>query len=241
MSEFLLAILVGGFAPGLFWLWWIYRQDRYEPEPLKDVRQMFIHGMWLPIPILFLSFCMTSALTYGILHVEALSQHQGLLLPLVSPVFTAPVIEELCKFWALLRFGSSRPALNEPVDGVVYAAAVALGFASVENVLYLMSNHEQLSYVFTLRMMLSVPAHALFASFYGYSVGLAKMDPQWPSGKMLFRSVLMAVGCHSLFNLLAHFSLIGALAMIGLVGWMWKRMFRDIEAALSYSRFLHED
>ena len=65
------------------------------------------------------------------------------------------------------------------MDGIVYATATALGFATLENVLYALPLESLSSLVVsgTFRAILSVPAHALFAVFWGFALGIAKFRP----------------------------------------------------------------
>ncbi len=127
MSVWLLA-----FAPGVFWLWWVYRRDRWEPEPRGLVLRTFFWGMVATVPAVLLELLGAYAL--------------GSVLPgsnlVVASVFMLAVVgpaEELCKFLAVRLRVYRHHEFDEPMDGIVYGAAAALGFASLENVGYLLA------------------------------------------------------------------------------------------------------
>ena len=106
------------FGPAIFWLWYVYQKDRWEPEPRALVVKTFLWGMACALP---------AALG------EALFFWSGFFLIVVA----APVIEEYAKYFVVSRTVYREIEFSEPMDGIVYSAAAALGFASIENLLYL--------------------------------------------------------------------------------------------------------
>ena len=125
----LLAILLLGFAPGIFWLWFFYRKDKLEPEPKSLVARTFFWGMVVALPVAIVEVLVADPL--GVLGAGILDARVLLV------VLAAPIIEEYGKFFVVRRTMYDHPEFDEPMDGIVYAAAAALGFASVENVVYL--------------------------------------------------------------------------------------------------------
>lgn len=115
-----LGILLLAFAPGIFWLWYLYQKDRWEPEPRHLVLKAFFWGLVIAFPAALLE--------------TAFLWSQFLLI-----VVAAPVIEEYLKYFVVRRAVYHREEFSEPVDGIVYAGAAALGFASIENLGYLLS------------------------------------------------------------------------------------------------------
>ncbi len=154
-----LIIAVVAFAPGLFWLWYFFKKDKIHPEPLYLIRKCFLWGMAgiVPAGLVELSLAFTSAFWQF--------------------VFIAPAIEELIKFWIVRQAVYDRIEFDEPVDGIVYAAAAALGFATAENVLYLFKVYgmgaETVATLGIIRAFLSVPGHALWSAMWGYALGFA--------------------------------------------------------------------
>ena len=160
--AFLSAVL-----PVLLVLWFIYRKDRLNPEPLGKLLLTFFVGCLSVLPA---------------------SVMEGLLMPLAPSAETMPVqnglfdgyvvaglSEELCKLLLLLWVIWRSRHFDEYFDGIVYAVFLSLGFACVENIMYVVTNDDPMM-VATTRGLLAVPAHFLFAVIMGYHLALAKFD-----------------------------------------------------------------
>ncbi len=83
------------------------------------------------------------------------------------------LVEEFSKYIIVRYFAQVRREFNEPFDGIVYAVMVSMGFATLENILYVFQ------YGFStgvLRAFTAVPAHATFAILMGYFMGKAKFS-----------------------------------------------------------------
>jgi RsiW-degrading membrane proteinase PrsW (M82 family) len=109
-------------------------------------------------------------------------------------------VEEACKilvvYWVVWR----RPEFDERMDGIVYACRAGLGFALVENVMYLLSERSlsgQLT-VWILRALLAVPGHALWTGMIGYCAARRRFDR---TGLGLLGGYLLAVSFHGLYDL----------------------------------------
>jgi len=109
-------------------------------------------------------------------------------------------IEEFGKYLIVKRFAVRHPAFNEPLDGIVYAAASALGFAALENFFYLSDNGP---WLVLLRGPLSTLDHVLFSAVWGYALGMASVQTDPGVASRLVRNGLIfgALG-HGLSNVL---------------------------------------
>jgi len=215
----LLIILAAGTAPGLFWMWFVYRRDRFEPEPASLVIRAFFYGVLATIPAIIL---------------EVLFQVH----PLFSMVIVAPVVEEAVKFSVVFFFFLKKREIDEPVDLLVYGAAVALGFATLENCGYLFNAllAGNLAQVALLRALLSVPGHFLFSTIWAY--GLAGYKFRTGRGRPLhWAFLLIAMAAHALFNAIALFNILGGLLFIALMTFLWIRFNRSVRLLLSLSPF----
>ncbi len=156
MSLFLLAL-----APVIIIAGYIYFRDKYEREPLHMLVYALFFGGIIVIPVYFVE--------------RYLSSFSHLFSGLVKPVWDAFIVasftEELFKFLALYILIWKSPAFNEKFDGIVYAVFVSLGFAAVENVLYVLGNGYETG---IMRAVTAVPAHAIFGVTMGFYFGLAK-------------------------------------------------------------------
>jgi RsiW-degrading membrane proteinase PrsW (M82 family) len=197
------------FIPGLFWLWFFTRLDRVQPAPKRLILLSFLLGMVATIPA-------------GIINTIALDESQfdagaTLTAVAVSMLVVVGPVEETSKFLAV-RFGAFRSAyFDEPVDGLVYSAAASLGFASLENLLYVFSFGPE---VMLFRAPLSTVAHLVFGSLWGLGLGL-QARPGGRSRLLLITTLVAAAALHASFNiaLFSPYPLLSILIVI--VGGIW--------------------
>lgn len=208
-------ILPIALAPGLFWLWYFYKRDVYEPEPLSLLTKLFFLGM--------------AATVLAWLLETLASQVVG---ELVFFILTVPVIEESVKFFMVYQFAYKNREFDEPMDGIVYATAAALGFATLENALYILDLSSLSSILITgiFRAVLTVPGHALFGIFWGYGLGIAKFRPPGKRGAIIIGSLLLGIAVHGTFNFLLDQSYPGfailILVIIPLIWWITEKKIR---------------
>lgn len=167
----------------------VFYLDRYEHEPWYALAGCFMLGAlttWPAIRIEQWAFPGLGEMTPGI--------GQTLLLAFAAVALN----EELWKLLAVLAGAWPWRWFNEPLDGIVYAVLVAMGFATMENLVY--ADRFGLDAV-VLRSLTAVPAHLLFALVLGYYLGLARFRPQkapWLIGKGL----LLAITLHGVYDFL---------------------------------------
>lgn len=224
ISLFSLLITLG--VPTLFWAGYHYYRDRRQPEPLLQTGCTFLlgigagalgQGMYSALPAVGLWFDPYSL---------AETNRFGLLL---YSVFGIGLIEEFAKFIPFLFLIRWLPAFDEPVDGIIYAAFIALGFASYENFFYLgfLTPSEQLG-----RGLTGPLIHVMFASLWGYTVGRAWLERR-PLAPAVIKGLTAAVFLHGVYNfLIFEMSLWARLlaASIILAIWFWR--MRLIERVL---------
>ncbi len=210
--------------PGIFWLWYFYNKDKQAPEPKRLIVRTFFLGMLSTVPAGFFASFFSGTGAF-------------------SSVVAAPIIEEYVKYFVVARWAYSHAEFDEPMDGIVYAAAAALGFASLENVGYLFVSYldpenagdpsSAVLTVFALRALLSVPGHVLDSSMWGYALGMAKFSDKETGRKMIRNGLLLAMLLHGTFNFLATIGTLvsgGALVIFYLGCWWLIR--RRIASAL---------
>ena len=217
-------LLTIALAPGIFWLWYFNSRDKYEPEPLSLVVRMFLLGI-VAAAIAFFIENQVAAYLPGLIFV-------GL---------AVPVIEELLKFSMVGLFMYRNTEFDEPMDGIVYATATALGFATLENIVYVLDipSISSLFITGTLRAILSVPAHALFAIIWGYALGIAKFMPDTGrKGTVIAGGLLLGITVHCIFNFLLEQQYAGlAVLLLLALPVVWWFTDKKIQSALIGSEF----
>jgi protease PrsW len=199
-----LAGVIVPMIPGIVWLWIIYRTDWYEPEPKRLVLATFGLGILAIVPA-FAGERLAGMVYPFLSYIEqATASGGGAAWPMMIGCFLViGPCEEIAKFLAVRLFVYRHKEFNEPLDGIIYAAAAALGFASLENVLYVIdwrTWHVQWG-ALTVRSLLALPGHVIFATTWGYALGRQKFDPRyrvWPL-------VLLAALLHGLYDFLVMY------------------------------------
>ncbi len=189
MLTFLFIFLIA-FAPGIFWLWIVYTRDRYQPEPRRLVIRTFLLGMLVSIPV---------AVVESFLYPEPIDRAtlEGNLASAAYVAFAvAGVTEELGKFLVVRGTMYRSKYFDEPIDGIVYSSSAALGFASLENLVYVLQFGVE---VMLARGPVSTLAHAVFSAFWGYPLALRKAGKQRVPLGVAF-GLLIAIIVHGLFN-----------------------------------------
>ncbi len=174
--------------------------DRWEPEPLPALVVAFLWGASVSVLVALVLNTGAVLLLVAAGQGEATASAAG-------AVVVAPVVEETVKgLGVLLIFLVWRRSFDGPVDGLVYAAVVAAGFAFVENILYFGAAMQEpgdgaIATVFVMRAVMSPFAHILFTSAMGLALGFASQARSRAAWTLALPiGWLVAVGLHALWN-----------------------------------------
>ncbi len=220
-----LSFLLLAFAPGIFWLWFFVRKDIYRPEPKRLLALTFFLGMVSTIPAAIVeSIFLDDSIVSG----PAAAFTMGML-------FVVGPVEETAKFLAVRLVAFRSLYFDEPGDGLVYSVAASLGFASLENFVYIINFGPE---VMIGRAPLSTLAHVIFGSFWGYALGSQKQEDTRNSTSV-FMGVATGAVVHGLFNVLAMKpqTLLAAVVLVVLGAW-WT--LRHLNWAQSVSPFRYK-
>ena len=161
MSPFL---LLAALVPAAFLMVQVYRLDRIEKEPAGLLLKLALFGA--------LSGLAAGAIEGALTRVLDVTLGGGMLRLVLENFLAVALVEEACKRWVVLKFAWNHPAFDYRFDAVVYCVFSALGFAALENILYVA---EYGFAVAVSRALLSVPGHCFFAVYMGIYLGQAKM------------------------------------------------------------------
>jgi len=194
-----------GILPSLVWLFYYLRKDLH-PEPKKMILKVFLYGMIITIPVFFIQLGFS----------ELLKQFQFFAFFVSYPVsidilkwfLVIAFTEEIFKYLVVRSVVLKNKELDEPLDIMLYMVVVALGFAAVENVLYLFSPIDNLSFntiitttiaISFIRLIGATFLHTLSSALLGYFLALSflKMKNRFT---LTIVGVLLASLLHGLYN-----------------------------------------
>jgi RsiW-degrading membrane proteinase PrsW (M82 family) len=178
-------------APSLFLLTFFYLKDRYEREPLQHILIAFGLGLYSMVAAHGMATTAESWVPTEWLRTG------GEPAKLFDAFILAGCIEELAKWVVLIAAVYHWDEFDEPLDGVVYGVAVALGFATLENFIYVTRLGIGAAWQ---RALFAVPAHALFGATMGYYAGRAKFDTGGARWRDRTLCLLAPIGFHGLYN-----------------------------------------
>ncbi len=176
-------------APGLAIAFYIYERDKLDKEPMRLLIISFLLGAVSVIPAMVIE---ETAEFIGILNT-------GEFLRSAPYALMVGFTEELCKYSFLMIFAFPKKDFNEPFDGITYGVMVAMGFATLENIFYIMFDQDEPYKTALFRMFSAVPAHACFGILMGYYIGLAKFK-QVKSYTLKITAIVIAGLFHAAYD-----------------------------------------
>ncbi|MBQ6766431.1 MAG: PrsW family intramembrane metalloprotease [Paludibacteraceae bacterium] len=186
-------ILLLAFIPIFVIAVYIYKRDKFNKEPLKELLKAFAAGMFSAVVVI---------LVHEILDLSGVDIETNVFL---RAFVSAAVIEECSKFFFFYKLFWNNPNFDERFDGIVYAVYVSLGFAFVENVLYIYQDVGQAVSIARARAFFAVPAHTLFAIAMGYGAGIARFSRKRAS-LYLVSGLIWAILLHGIYDFLLMYS-----------------------------------
>lgn len=197
--------------PAAIWLVFFYQQDRLEPEPVGYVLGVFALGALLAAavgtPLLEKVFRVGNWL------------YADTLTTILGSILVVGFTQEFLKYAAIRYSIYNSSEFDEPTDGIIYATAAGLGYATVLNIQFVISNGGVDLGAGAIAMAVVALAQASFAGITGYFLGRAKFeaDPIWwmPLG------VTLAAVANGLFNWLRGLLTRGNISLSGSTGSPW--------------------
>ncbi|MFA5523885.1 MAG: PrsW family glutamic-type intramembrane protease [Tissierellales bacterium] len=208
----------------------VYLSDRYDREPISLLLKTYIFGALSVIPVIVVQRFLSSFNVFT-----------GLLSATFIAFIVAGLVEEYFKRLVVVKLMCKNKYFDEKLDGIVYAVFSALGFATVENIMYVVFRFSYNPYIGLYRGILSVPAHAAFGVTMGYYLSLTKFATNKARKKAnLRKSLYMPMLLHGMFNfiLMAGIPQVGiAIGIYALYLWITNQKKLNTYIFDSYSKF----
>lgn len=173
-------------APVVIILLYVYIRDKYEKEPLGLLLKVLLAGALTTIPILLVETWLGKFMV----------NFSGLQAAAYNAFVVAGFTEEFFKFAALYYIIWRHKEFDEKYDGIVYAVFVSLGFALVENIMYVFQYGPEVAYS---RAITAVPMHAILGITMGYYFSLAKFFEKRRTINFI-TALLMPILLHGIYD-----------------------------------------
>ena len=181
-------LLISALAPVFVIIIYIYIKDKYEKESKRILVYTFALGAVVSVvitTILYLFFELFLPIP------DDFSVWQQF----VKAFFVVALIEEFSKYVIVKYYNQPRKGFNEPFDGIIYAVMVSMGFAAVENIMYVSQGGLEVA---LLRAFTVIPAHATFGILMGYFMGKAKFSKNRIKWNLV--GLTVAILFHGVYN-----------------------------------------
>jgi len=212
-------LLLLAVAPAALLLKYVLVRDKYKREPMRLIAITFLLGALGIIPATLIE------LLLGFNNIFA------------TTFLSVAVIEETMKYLAVRAKAYDSANFNEVMDGIVFGVTAGLGFATVENIFYVMGFGTISTAL--IRAFMSVPSHAAYGGIMGFYLGMAKSfrSTKQRERKLILTGLAIAIVLHGLYDTIA-FTLEGLSGLAGLLlmtAISWIILLRLIRKALTLS------
>lgn len=224
-----LNLLIISLAPTLALLMWIYIKDKYDREPIKVLIRLFFIGTLISVPAI--------AIEDILLRVNINNSYLNLI---YTSFIVAATTEEVLKAMVLISYTLKSRYYTEKLDGIVYSICITLGFATIENIIYIFNgNYLNVFQIGLARAVISIPAHVLFAINMGYYLSMYKFNLDELKSRRLFlvKLILIPIILHGLFDILAMIKTTWAsIVFIVYLVYLWKISLDKLDEYTDYAR-----
>lgn len=175
-------------VPSALLMWFFHSRD-VHPEPAGVLWATFLIGVAAIVPIAIAAEILRSAVK--LIHAEDIYLGGAM-----RAFFVAAIPEEFFKYQVLTRYAMRHREFDEPMDGIVYGVAASLGFATFENIQYVVDGGMEVAFA---RALTAVPGHAMMGAIMGYYTGQASFRPEKAS-RLKRLALLCPVMLHGLYD-----------------------------------------
>lgn len=207
-----MSLILAAVLPVLILLILIYRLDRFNPEPKALLLKLYFLGMLSVIPILIVEIILDALNIFRYFETDLTNAYDAFIV--------AGFTEELYKWIIVIVFVYRSREFDEYIDGIIYCVFVSLGFATIENIFYVLDGSYSVA---ILRAFLSIPAHMLFGVSMGYYLSISKFSiSKAQKSRYMVLALVIPILLHGIYDYLLMSSIpFMLLAFIPFMIWMW--------------------
>ncbi|MGL4911422.1 MAG: PrsW family intramembrane metalloprotease [Romboutsia sp.] len=184
-------LLVLAIAPTIGIILWIYLKDKYDREPIIVLGKFFILGVFISVVAITLELVL--------IKVNIFNGYSSLI---YMSFIVAALVEEGLKAIVLIPNLLKEKHFNEKLDGIIYSIFLSLGFATVENIIYIIYEDANTALQLgMIRALISVPAHIMFAITMGYYISKYRFTNDYiKKREYIILSILLPILLHGVFD-----------------------------------------
>jgi RsiW-degrading membrane proteinase PrsW (M82 family) len=221
----ILLLLISAVAPSIALLYYFYLKDKYEKEPGQMLFKAFALGSLAVIPVVFFELRLN---IFDLAEMDYLKAGY-------TAFIVAGLVEEGFKFFIFWFFLWKNKNFNETYDGIVYSVFISLGFATTENIGYVLLTGFHTAFI---RSITAVPAHALFGVTMGYYLGKARFADEKEKTKYLMLAFIVPIVLHGIYDFILFSQSVELMFLfIPYMLYLWKRGLGNVDELSGSSRF----
>lgn len=185
-------VIIFSILPIFLLILYFYKKDTLK-EPKKLLQKLFFSGFLVALIVIVVSL-----ITIIFFPSYQSIENKNLIQIFIYSLIFIALIEETCKFLMVYKLTYNHEEFDQFYDIILYSVLVSLGFACIENILYVLENSNSL-FVAIFRGITAVPAHACLGTFMGYYLALSKYEKK---RTYFYLSLIIPVLLHGIYDFL---------------------------------------
>ena len=222
-----LELLILAIAPVITIVLWIYLKDKYDKEPIHILTKFFTFGVLISVLAIYIE--------EWFIKINIFSESINIF---YMSFIVAGLVEEGLKSLILIPNLLKEKNFNEKLDGIIYSVFLSLGFATVENIIYMLYEDPTSAFeVGVIRSIISVPAHMMFGVIMGYYISKYKFTDCKSKKRNLILAIILPILLHGVFDFILMIQYRWSIIVfIAYIVYLWKISLDKLDEYTNNSR-----
>jgi len=222
-----LELLILAIAPVITIVLWMYLKDKYDKEPIHILTKFFAFGILISVLAIYIE--------EWFIKINIFSESINIF---YMSFIVAGLVEEGLKSLILIPNLLKEKNFNEKLDGIIYSVFLSLGFASVENIIYILYEDPTSAFeVGVIRSIISVPAHMMFGVIMGYYISKYKFTDCKSKKRNLILAIILPILLHGVFDFILMIQYRWSIIVfIAYIVYLWKISLDKLDEYTNNSR-----
>jgi len=222
-----LELLILAIAPVITIVLWMYLKDKYDKEPIHILTKFFAFGILISVLAIYIE--------EWFIKINIFSESINIF---YMSFIVAGLVEEGLKSLILIPNLLKEENFNEKLDGIIYSVFLSLGFATVENIIYILYEDPTSAFeVGVIRSIISVPAHMMFGVIMGYYISKYKFTDCKSKKRNLILAIILPILLHGVFDFILMIQYRWSIIVfIAYIVYLWKISLDKLDEYTNNSR-----